>query len=91
MSTVLRTALDTWEINKRPNGGVQIKIKYPNGYSASIINDGYGARWGYLEIAVIYDDDIVYDTPITGDVVVVTSIEEAERLCRAIAALPPRD
>lgn len=47
-------------------GGIQLILKFPNGYGASIINNSmsYG-----VELAVLDDDgDLCYDTPVTDDV-----------------------
>ena len=44
---------------------------FDNGYSASVVcNFGsYGAKDGLFEVAVMKDGKIVYDTPVTNDVV----------------------
>lgn len=68
--------------------GTQWKFKFPNGYGASVIDDGYGARQGLYELAVLdLDGHLTYDTPITDDVLgFLTEAEVAEALS-AIAAL----
>jgi hypothetical protein len=45
--------------------------KFDNGYGASVVcNFGtYGAKDGLFEVAVLKNDEICYDTPITSDVV----------------------
>jgi hypothetical protein len=45
--------------------------KFDNGYEASVVcNFGtYGAKDGLFEVAVMKDGYIVYDTPVTNDVV----------------------
>lgn len=49
--------------------GTQWLFAFPNGYGASVINDGYGRREGLLELAVLNaDGHIAYCTPITNDV-----------------------
>lgn len=70
--------------------GPVFEIEYPNGYSASVIDDGHGRQNGRLEIAVVYQDDIVYDTPVTDDVCAHLTVSEAVKVCRQIAALPSR-
>lgn len=50
--------------------GIQYIFKFPNGYGASVIQNygSYGYDCGEWELAVLYDDHITYDTPITEDV-----------------------
>lgn len=59
--------------DKLPDGmGIQCRIKFPNGYGASIVKGPYtyGGRDGLFELAVLDSDGgIAYDTPITDDVV----------------------
>lgn len=66
----------------------QVIVDFPNGYSASIIE---GPSTYGVELAVIHDGYIIYDTPITDDVVGHIGSEE-ELLCIlvAIKALPKR-
>jgi hypothetical protein len=61
------------EFKDHPNheGGVHAKIKFSNGFGASIIKSpySYGGKNGLYELAVFgQDGDITYDTPITSDV-----------------------
>jgi hypothetical protein len=61
------------EFKDHPNheGGVQAKIKFGNGFGASIVKSkySYGGKNGLYELAVFgQDGDITYDTPITSDV-----------------------
>ena len=60
------------EKESKPNkfGGVQDIYTFDNGYSASVVSNefSFGGRDGLYELAVIYNDAIVYDTPITDDV-----------------------
>jgi len=50
--------------------GIQARINFDNGYGASVIKSpySYGGNQGLYELAVIKDDAICYDTPITDDV-----------------------
>jgi hypothetical protein len=50
--------------------GIQYIFKFPNGYGASVIKHygSLGYDHGKWELAVLHDDDITYDTPITRDV-----------------------
>ena len=46
-------------------------FKFDNGYGASVICHfgTYGGDKGLFEVAVMKDGEIVYDTPVTNDVV----------------------
>lgn len=72
-------------------GGVGYLFKYPNGYSADIVCHGgsYGHEEGLWEVAILYDDEYVSDTPISEDSVIPgqTDEEVEEILCR-IRELP---
>lgn len=50
--------------------GIQARIYFDNGYGASVIRSpySYGGNQDLYELAVIKDDAICYDTPITDDV-----------------------
>lgn len=52
------------EVNNYLSGG-QIVFNFPNGYGASLIN--HAGSYGN-EIAVLKNNDLCYDTEITGDV-----------------------
>jgi hypothetical protein len=71
--------------------GTQWKFEFPNGYGASVIDDGYGAEQGRYELAVLIggaNGSLTYETDITDDVLGwLTEDEVAEALDR-IAALP---
>lgn len=45
--------------------------KFDNDYSASVVSNAmtYGGNEGLFEVAVLKDGKIVYDTPVTNDVV----------------------
>lgn len=85
------------------NGGVQHLYRFPNGYGASVVcsSVSYGGDRGLWELAVIYwpvpenldifDFDLTYDTPITGDVVGHLSIQEVHELLDQIEALPAKE
>ena len=51
--------------------GIQARINFDNGYGASVIKSpySYGGNQGLYELAVIKDNAICYDTPITDDVI----------------------
>ena len=65
------------------------RIKFNNGYSASLIADGYGSEQGLYEIAVMSPDgDIDYTTPITDDVLGYLTPEQALQTLNDIGNLP---
>lgn len=78
-------------------GAYRYKFRFPNNYGASLIVGGIMA-YGGLELAVVrYDTaddgdfDLVYDTPITDDVVgYIETPAEVEDLLDRIKALPPK-
>jgi hypothetical protein len=65
---------------------------FGNGYSASIISspNSYGGTQGLFEIAVLHDEAIVYDTPITRDVLGFLTFAQVAETLEKIAALPSR-
>lgn len=69
-------------------GGTVSQFTFPNGYTASLAETGmaYGGR----EIGVLHNGELVYDTPITSDVLGHLTPEEADDIIDQIAALPPR-
>lgn len=50
--------------------GKKARMHFDNGYGVSVVSHtlSYGGKNGLYELAVIKDDDICYDTPITYDV-----------------------
>lgn len=85
-------------IERERRGGIQRIYRFDNGYGASVIRfDGsYGYEDGLWELAVIQfkDDsmskfDLVYDTPITSDVLGRLTEEEVEHVLKEIEALKP--
>jgi hypothetical protein len=71
----------------------QLVFRFPNGYGASVINDGYGKANESFELAVIKftgnDFKLVYDTPVTGDVLGWLKVPELFAKLSEIEALPP--
>lgn len=74
----------------RPKNGQRL-FEFDNGYGLSVINDGYGSSQGLFEAAVLYQGSIVYDTPITNDVLGYLSEDEVQETIEAVKALPPRE
>lgn len=66
-------------------------ISFDNGYSASIISTefSYGGNEGLFEIAVLRGGMIVYDTPVTSDVLGYLSFPEVAKTLEEIKNLPP--
>lgn len=65
--------------------------QFDNGYGASVIDDGYGREDGLYELAVLdAKGHIVYDTPITRDVLGWLTADEVKDVLADIQTLPPR-
>ena len=64
---------------------------FDNGYGASVVRTqmSYGHKEGLFELAVIKDDKLCYDTPITGDVIGWLYWGEVESYLEEISLLPP--
>ena len=85
------------------NGGVQHLYRFPNGYGASVVcsSVSYGGDRGLWELAVIYwpdpenqdiyNFDLTYETPVTGDVVGHLNHEDVTELLTQIEALPAKE
>jgi len=74
------------------NFGYQKFVQFDNGYSASVVcNDmSYGGDRGLFEVAILYNNEIVYDTPITPDVVGYLDFQGVADTLREIENLPRR-
>lgn len=82
---------------KKRNGGVQKIFKFENGYGASVVKNpySYGGDEGLWELAVVlvYENgeglsfELVYDTPITEDVLGWLTWEEVEETLKQIEEL----
>lgn len=73
-------------------GGVAARLTFPNGYTVSVVQgEGtYGGSQGLYELAVLHDGAIVYDTPVTDDVLGwLTEGDVTERM-NEVALLPRR-
>ena len=63
------------------------RITFSNGYTASVVcfsDQSY-------EVAVMYNGKLVYDTPVTADVVRCETWAQADSVVDQIMDLPPRD
>lgn len=74
------------------NLGYQKFVEFDNGYTASIVcNDmSYGSHRGLFEIAILYNDSIVYDTGLTEDVIGFLDFQEVADTLKQIENLPRR-
>ena len=73
--------------------GIYSRIEFENGYTASVIQNyiSYGRNDGLYEIAVMVGDNIVYDTPVTNDVLGWLSESDVEMTLKQISELPVRE
>ena len=82
-------------VSEKSSRGGQVVHRFENGYGASVISDGYGAREGLYELAVIKwageNYELTYATPITSDVLGYLSASEVEELLDRIEALTEAD
>ena len=77
---------------KKIMDGVQKLYSFPNGYGASVIKHkgSYGADKGLWELAVLFNDELCYNTPITDDVLGRLNDPEVDNILRQIADLEVR-
>jgi hypothetical protein len=70
-------------------GGIRRVYRFENNYGASVIchEFSYSSKGGKWELAVLYGDDITYNTPITGDVIGHLNDEQVQELLSKIAAI----
>jgi hypothetical protein len=63
---------------------------FPNGYSASVVSNGmsYGGKEGLFEVAVLVNGEIVYNTPVTNDVIGFLDFQGVAETLDSIKALP---
>ena len=76
---------------KFSHDGVRYVYIDSNGYKASIIQNSlsYGGKEGFYELAVMYQEEkILYNTPITVDVLGWLTVEEVNAVIAEIEKLP---
>lgn len=66
---------------------VNAKTRFSNGYTASVV---YFPETDEHEVAVMVGDRLVYDTPITGDVIRCETSQQAWDVVGQIMMLPER-
>jgi len=73
--------------------GHAARMDFPNGYTASVVrhSGSYGGPAGLYELAVMVNGSIVYDTPITDDVLGYLSEEEVDKILGQMLDLPQRN
>lgn len=92
MSEHLRYDDVDWQ--PHPNmAGIRGTVHFANGYSASIVRGAfsYGGDKGLWEIAVLANGGLVYDTPVTDDVLGYLTDAQAIKALDDIKALPSRE
>ena len=70
--------------------GKRARIHFDNGYGASVVSHtySYGGPQGLYEIAVLKENEIVYDTPVTSDVIGYLEEDEVTDILSKIQQLP---
>ena len=74
------------------NLGYQKFVEFDNGYTASVVSNdaSYGSDRGLFEIAILYKDNIVYDTGLTEDVIGFLDFQDVADTLKKIEQLPKR-
>lgn len=67
-------------------------FNFPNGYSASVVchSHSYGGEQGLFELGVMHGGELVYDTPVTSDVLGFLTFEKVGEALKAVEALSLR-
>jgi len=75
------------------NLGYQKFVEFDNGYTASVVSNdmSYGGDRGLFEIAILYNDIIVYDTGLTEDVIGFLDFDGVIQTLDSIRKLPRRN
>jgi len=75
------------------DNGVAARITFPNGYTASVVKGDhtYWCNRGLYELAVMHNGELVYDTPVTNDVLGHLTEGDVTEHLNEIACLPPRN
>ena len=72
--------------------GIIMTWQFQNGYGASVVSHdySYGGESALWEGAVLHNDQIVYDTPITDDVIGWMNDSDVDQFLARIEALPEK-
>ena len=70
----------------------QAKMKFPNGYSVSVVcgKSHYSNGKDTYEVGVMHNGMLCYDTPVTNDVIPYQTAEEVAEIMKEIQSLPKR-
>jgi hypothetical protein len=70
-------------------GGIRRVYRFENNYGASVIchEGSYSSKGHKWELAVLYGDDITYDTPITSDVIGHLNDQQVQKILTKIDQL----
>lgn len=92
MKTFKDLTFETYDGDALCRNGKRSRIYFDNGYGASVVSHtfSYGGSQGLYEIAVLKEDDITYDTPITSDVVGHLTEDEVTEVLKQIQQLPSK-
>lgn len=73
--------------------GKRSRIHFDNGYGASVVSHqySYGGSEGLYELAVLRNNVLVFDTPITNDVLGYLEEEQVTEYLKQIQELPAYD
>jgi hypothetical protein len=85
--------VDHYELNPHPAGGSHLSVFFHNGYGCSVIRHqySYGGREGLFEIGVLNSEGhLVYDSPVTNDVIGWLTAQDVVAYMNVIASLPTR-
>lgn len=90
MSATYQTFEDLRFDPMHSHGGVGARATFPNGYTVSVVchSYSYGGDAGLYELAVMRGGRIVYDTPITDDVLGHLTEDDVSAVMREVQELP---
>jgi len=71
--------------------GIQAEMHFPNNYGISVIMTphSYGHEKGLWEVAIMHNNSLCYDTPITNDVLGYQTDEDVTKVMKQVQALKP--
>lgn len=70
------------------------KVFFQNGYGVSVVShkNSYGGAEGLFEVAVIdHEENLLYDTPITGDVIGWLDFRDVADVMVKVKSLPKKE
>jgi len=90
MSTTYKTFEDLRFEPMISHGGKGARCTFPNGYTVSVVRHrySYGGDAGLYELAVIRKGRIVYDTPVTDDVLGHLTEDAVTSIMKEVQELP---